>query len=96
MKANNIVNPQVTFYRGLIVTAVGLVHFVRPQWFDSINRMGFPANPRRFVYINGAIETTMGLLTLHPRTRLLSRVVSVLYMIHLVGNILRVRFLADR
>lgn len=76
-------------WRGLVVTGIGVSHFIWPQWFDSINRLGFPENPRRFVYINGTVETTIGLLMTYPPTRKLSLALSAAYVVHLGGNVIR-------
>lgn len=91
MLNKDIFRTRANLIRGLAVTAVGLAHFMRPQSFDAINRQGFPENPRQFVYINGAIETVMGLLTLHPRTRRLSNILGATYVVHLISNIVRVQ-----
>lgn len=74
---------------GLMATGIGLSHFIWPERFDSINRLGFPENPRRYVYINGAIETTIGLLLTYPPTRKASLVLSAAYVTHLGGNVIR-------
>ena len=46
---------------GLAVAGVGLAHFVSPQLFDSITRQAFPRDTRQHIYINGGIETAIGL-----------------------------------
>ncbi len=73
---------------GLGVSMVGAAHFVAPKYFDPINRLGFPRHARTFTYINGAIETLMGLLMASPRNRRLSTVLSACYVIHLATAIL--------
>lgn len=78
-------------YQGLAVIAIGISHFLVPSAFDPINRLGFPDHPRRFTYINGAIETVIGVLMALPRTRRQLAVVSVCYVIYLTGNIIRTR-----
>jgi uncharacterized membrane protein len=76
-------------YQGLAVVAIGVSHFLVPSTFEPINRLGFPDHPRRFTYINGAIETLIGVLMAVPRTRRQLAVVSVCYVIYLTGNIIR-------
>ncbi|OBF20670.1 hypothetical protein [Mycobacterium sp. ACS4331] len=73
---------------GLSVSVVGVAHFVAPRYFDPINRLGFPRHARTFTYINGAIETLIGLLMANPRRRRLSTVVSACYVVHLATAIL--------
>jgi uncharacterized membrane protein len=76
-------------YQGLAVVAIGISHFLVPRAFDSINRLGFPEHPRKFTYVNGAIETMIGVLIAVPRTRRQLPVVSACYVIYLTGNIIR-------
>jgi uncharacterized membrane protein len=76
-------------YRGLAVVAIGISHFLVPRAFDPINRLGFPEHPRKFTYINGAIETMIGVLIAVPRSRRQLAVVSACYVIYLTGNIIR-------
>jgi uncharacterized membrane protein len=74
--------------QGLAVIAIGISHFLVPRAFDPINRLGFPEHPRTFTYVNGAIETMIGvLITVRNRRQL--AVVSACYVIYLVGNIIR-------
>lgn len=49
--------------------SIGLAHFLAPRVFEPFNRLGFPQHARTFTYINGGIETTLGILTAIPRTR---------------------------
>jgi len=83
-------------YRALAVTAVGLSHFLWPKVFDPINALGFPNHPRRYTYINGAIETGIGVLMVRPQTRVLSTMASVCYITYLTGNVIRVQQRDDR
>jgi uncharacterized membrane protein len=76
-------------YQGLAVVAIGISHFLVPHAFDPINRLGFPEHPRKFTYINGAIETMIGVLVAVPRSRRQLAVVSACYVIYLTGNIIR-------
>jgi uncharacterized membrane protein len=76
-------------YRALAVIAVGLAHFVLPTVFDPINGLAFPERPRRFTYINGAIETLIGVSAAVPQFRKTSTFLSAGYGLHLVGNMIR-------
>jgi len=78
-------------HRALATTAIGLSHFLWPGVFDPINALGFPDHPRRFTYINGAIETAIGVLMARSETRRLSRVVGTCYVTYLAGNVIRTR-----
>jgi uncharacterized membrane protein len=73
---------------GLSVSLIGLAHFIAPRYFDPINRLGFPSHARTFTYVNGALETLMGLLMASPGTRRQSTVVSTCYAIYLTTAIL--------
>lgn len=74
---------------GCTVAAIGLAHFVFPKVFDPINRLGFPRHPRTFTYINGGIESVMGVLMANRRTRRQATILSTCYVIHLTVNIIR-------
>lgn len=78
-------------YRALAVIAIGLSHFLWPRAFDPINALGFPNHPRRHTYINGAIETAIGVLMARSETRGLSTMAGACYLTYLTGNIIRVR-----
>ncbi|WP_240492107.1 hypothetical protein [Mycobacterium alsense] len=73
----------------VIVIVIGVAHFLVPRIFDPINRLGFAEQARMFTYINGAIETTIGVMMANPRTRRQSTIVSACYVIHLTSNIVR-------
>lgn len=75
----------------MVVTAIGLAHIAFSAYFDPINEKVFPEYPRRYTYVNGGIETALGLLLLSPRSRGVSRIVSIAYACHPLGNFVRVR-----
>lgn len=70
-----------------IVIVVGVAHFLIPRIFDPINSFGSADHARMFTYINGAIETMIGLMMANARTRRHSAVVSACYVIYLTSNI---------
>jgi uncharacterized membrane protein len=78
-------------YRAPLIVAIGLSHFLWPKLFDPINKLGFPNDPRRYTYINGAIETAIGVSMARPETRWLSTITSTCYVVYLTGNIIRAR-----
>lgn len=76
---------------GCAVVAIGLTHFAIPSLFDPINRLGFPGHTRTFTYVNGGIEAVLGALLANRGTQRQATILSVLYVLHLVANIFRVR-----
>jgi uncharacterized membrane protein len=76
---------------GLGIAGVGLAHFTSPQLFDSITRQAFPRNSRQHLYINGGIETALGLGLSARKTRPLAVVGSIGYLAYLAGNVARSR-----
>jgi uncharacterized membrane protein len=76
---------------GLGVAGVGLAHFVSPQMFDSSTRQAFPRNTRQHTYIDGGIETALGLCLAVPKTRKLALVGVIGYGAYLAGNVARNR-----
>jgi uncharacterized membrane protein len=81
---------------GLLVTGIGLAHFVFPKAFDPINQLAFPERPRRYTYINGGIETVLGLTMMAPATRGAYKVIGFGYACHMLGNLVRARVSAGR
>ncbi len=53
---------------GVIFTLAGVLHFVRPHWYEAIMPDYLPAH-RELVYASGVAEIAGGLGTLHPKTR---------------------------
>lgn len=76
---------------GLILAAAGLSHFVAPQIYEGMTKAAFPTNTRQHVYIDGGIETAVGLGLAVRKTRNLAAVGLVAYLIYLVGNAVRNR-----
>ena len=76
---------------GAALAAVGLAHFARPQAFESITASAFPDNVRRHTYVNGGIETALGVGLAVPKTRRLAVAGAVGYLVYLVVNAVRAR-----
>jgi uncharacterized membrane protein len=77
---------------GLTVAAGGLAHFVWPQQFEPLNKtLGFTSHTRLHVYVNGAIETVLGVTLISPKTRKLNAALSFGYPIYLSLNTFRAR-----
>ena len=54
---------------GAALAATGLAHFAKPELFEPITAPVFPDNTRRHVYLNGGIETALGVGLVVPQTR---------------------------
>jgi len=78
-------------FAGLIVAGLGLAHFTSPQLFDGITKQAFPRNSRQHLYINGGIETALGLGLSARQTRPLTIVGTIGYLSYLAGNVARNR-----
>jgi uncharacterized membrane protein len=76
---------------GLGLAGVGLAHFVRPQLFQSLTAQAFPRNTRQHLYIDGGIETVLGLGMAAPKTRRVALVGALGYGAYLAGNVARNR-----
>ncbi|EHI13396.1 hypothetical protein [Mycolicibacterium thermoresistibile] len=74
---------------GLVVSLIGVAHFVAPRLFDPVNRLGFPTRARTFTYVNGGLETLLGVLIAVPGTQRLSRYVSACYTAYLTAAVAR-------
>jgi uncharacterized membrane protein len=76
---------------GLAVAGVGVAHFVRPELFDDITGQAFPRDTRKHVYVDGGIETAIGLGLAARKTRKLAIVGLIGYGAYLAGNVVRNR-----
>ncbi|OBI76921.1 hypothetical protein [Mycobacterium sp. E740] len=76
---------------GLGVAGVGLAHFVRPELFESVTGQAFPRNTRQYIYVNGGIETALGIGLAVRKTRKLAIVGTLGYLAYLAGNVARNR-----
>ncbi|WP_082948139.1 MULTISPECIES: hypothetical protein [unclassified Mycobacterium] len=81
---------------GLLGGLIGVAHFLVPWIFDPFNRLGFPHHARTFTYVNGAIETALGVLMLRPHTRRPTPILSVCYITYLTISILRTQLRTRR
>lgn len=76
---------------GLAVAGVGLSHFTSPQLFDGITKQAFPRNSRQHLYVNGGIETALGLGLSSAKTRPLAVLGLISYVAYLAANAARNR-----
>lgn len=76
---------------GLAVAGAGVAHFAKPEAFEDITRQAFPRDTRRHVYIDGGIETAIGLGLVSRKTRKLAVIGLLGYGAYLAGNVVRNR-----
>lgn len=76
---------------GAVVAVTGLSHFVRPGIYESLTAAAFPDNIRTHTYIDGGIETAIGLGLISPKTRKFAVAGLVAYGAYLGVNIARNR-----
>lgn len=84
-------NSRAAGVAGLVLAATGVSHFVAPQLYDGVTKSAFPTNTRQHVYIDGAIETAVGLGFAAQKTRKLAAVGLVVYLAYMLGNVARNR-----
>ncbi len=82
-------NSRAATVAGLVLAGAGLSHFVAPRLFEGLTESAFPDNTRQHVYIDGGIETAVGLGLAVQQTRKVAVVGLVGYLIYLVGNVIR-------
>ena len=82
-------NSRAATVAGLVLAGTGLSHFVMPQVYESFTKPAFPDNTRTHVYIDGGIETVVGLGLAARKTRKLALAGLVAYLLYLGGNVVR-------
>ena len=76
---------------GLALAATGVAHFVKPQVFDDLTSQAFPRDTRKHVFIDGGIETVLGLGLTSRKTRPLAVIGLLGYGAYLAGSVARNR-----
>lgn len=76
---------------GLGLAGAGIAHFVKPELFDDITQQAFPRETRKHVFIDGGIETAIGLGLVSRKTRKLAVLGLLGYGAYLAGNVVRNR-----
>ena len=76
---------------GVALAGTGLAHFVRPEVFDDVTGRAFPRDTRTHVYIDGGIETAIGLGLISRKTRRMAIIGLIGYGAYLAGNVARNR-----
>ena len=84
-------NQRLATVAGLAVAGLGVAHFVRPELFDDITGQAFPHDTRTHVYIDGGIETALGLGLSSRKTRKLAIIGLLGHGVYLAGNVVRNR-----
>ncbi|UXA18556.1 hypothetical protein [Mycobacterium sp. SMC-4] len=84
-------NSRVATAAGLALAVTGLSHFVAPQLYDGLTRSAFPTDTRKHVYIDGAIETAVGVGLAVPKTRKLALAGLAGYGLYMAVNVVRHR-----
>ncbi len=54
---------------GAGLAAAGLAHFAKPQAFEGITKTAFPNHTRAYTYVNGGLETAIGVGLAVPKAR---------------------------
>lgn len=84
-------NSRAAVFGGLALAGTGVAHLVRPDLFEGITKPLFPEDTQKHIYLDGAIETTLGLGLAVRQTRKLAVVGLLGYGAYLAGNAIRNR-----
>lgn len=84
-------NSRAATIAGLALAAAGLAHFLAPQLFEGLTKPAFPTDTRQHVYLDGGIETAVGLGLAARQTRKLALVGLLGYLVYLAANVIRNR-----
>ena len=84
-------NSRLPVFGGLVLAGTGVAHFVRPDLFEAISKPVFPKDTQKFIYVNGAIETAVGLGLAVRQTRKLAVAGLIGYGAFLAANAIRNR-----
>lgn len=76
---------------GAVLAATGLAHFAKPELFEPITAPVFPTKTRQHIYLNGGIETALGVGLAVPRTRKLAMAGALGYIGYLAVSAVRSR-----
>jgi len=73
----------------LAIVGSGLTHFISPQLIEPATKPLFPNNTPRYVYVNGALETALGLGLWARCSRKVAAVGLIGYAIYIASNAVR-------
>jgi uncharacterized membrane protein len=82
-------NSRVAVLGGLVLAGTGVAHFAKPDLFESVTKSAFPRDTQKHVYIDGGIETAIGLGIAVRKTRKLAVLGLLGYGAYLAVNIVR-------
>lgn len=91
MPTHRSAKSRIATLTGLAVAGVGVAHFVRPEAFEDITGRAFPRDTRKHIFIDGGVETAIGLGLASPKTRRLAVIGLLGYGAYLAGNVVRNR-----
>ena len=84
-------NSRVMTIAGVALAGAGLAHFAAPQLFEGLTKPAFPSNTRQHVYIDGGIETAVGLGLISRKTRKPALIGLTGYLLYLISSVVRNR-----
>ena len=84
-------NSRAATVAGLVLAGAGVSHVVAPALYEGLTKPAVPTNTRQHVYVDGAIETAVGLGIASPKTRKLALFGLLAYLLYLAGNVARNR-----
>ncbi len=76
-------------FAGIVIAGVGVAHFADPRSLEPLTKLAFPRRTRLHVYVNGALETGIGILINRRPTRVAGTIALIGYSIYLAGNTAR-------
>jgi uncharacterized membrane protein len=82
-------NSRVAVLGGLALAGTGVAHFAKPELFESVTKSAFPRDTQKHIYIDGGIETAIGLGFAVRKTRKLAALGLLGYGAYLAVNIVR-------
>ena len=80
---------RIARYGGLALAGMGLAHYAQPEVFEPITRIAFPDDVRQHLFINGGIETALGVALVNRPTRKIAVVGLLGYLGYLGVNAAR-------
>lgn len=89
MSSSKSGNSPLARVAGLGLAAVGIAHFTNPGLLDQLTRQAFPENTRTHTYIDGGVETVLGLGLILPRTRRFAAIGALAYAAYVGANAVR-------
>jgi uncharacterized membrane protein len=82
-------NSRVAVLGGLALAGTGVAHFAKPELFESVTKSAFPRDTQKHIYIDGGIETAIGLGFAVRKTRKLAVLGLLGYGAYLAVNVVR-------